>query len=63
MTAVRDVGARFIAPACRYTRTLSDLRELLPRALAVGPFAHFTAPRGEKGGLGYRLCDSRLQLR
>ncbi len=43
MPAVRDVGARFIAPACRHTVRLGDVHELLPRAMAAEPFASSTA--------------------
>ena len=32
--------------------TLGNLRELLPRAMAAGPFAESTAAAGEKSGLG-----------
>ena len=43
MSAVRDVGARFIAPACRHTAELGDVHKLLPRAMAAGAFASSTA--------------------
>ena len=47
MPAVRDVGARFIAPACRHC-ALGDVRKLLPRAVAAGPFSFIHRGRGEK---------------
>ena len=43
MPTIRDVGARFIAPACRQTVRWTDVHEVLPRAVAVGPFASSTA--------------------
>ena len=51
MPAARDVGAPFIAPACRHTVRLGDVHELFPRAMAGGPFASSTAARREKCGL------------
>ena len=58
MPAARDVGAPFIAPACRHTVRLGDVHELFPRAMAGGPFASSTAlgdvhelfPRAMAGG-------------
>ena len=37
MPAVRDVGARFIAPACLTNCKPDDVDKLLPRAIAAGP--------------------------
>ena len=42
MTAVRDVEARFEHPLTTYC-TLGDVRKLLARAVAAGPFASSTA--------------------
>ncbi len=43
MPAIRDVGARFIAPACGQTVRWAVCTKLLPRAKAAGPFASSTA--------------------
>ena len=43
MPSVRDVGARFIAARLPTDCTLSDVHEVLPRAVVAGPFASSTA--------------------
>ncbi len=50
MPAVRNVGARFIAPACR-TCTLGDIEKLLPRAMPHRAFRLIHRGPGEKCGL------------
>ena len=50
MPAVRDVGARLIAPACLTNCKPGSVHKLLQRAIAAGPFASSTVAGVRKAG-------------
>ena len=48
--AIRDVGARLIAPACLTNCKPDDVHKLFPRAMATGPFAPIAVTVVRKAG-------------